>query len=778
METSTIVIKVKYEDMLRRFNAQIVDKELYLNVEGLREKIFSLFNFAPNTELTLTYTDEDGDVVTIVDDDDLYDVVRQALNPLRITVKVNTEQNGRKYARSSGSSTPLRLPKVQQPIQKLNANISEILKSVPEPLRETFLKLSTELASNTSSSAPGIAEIVDYFSKMGLSYLGQLSESNSGVQSSTPSEVPESTAAAIETKDLDSSKSEERSLRSNEGFSKFKPKEALGNNEVKPGNTTAGSTDPLSFELPGLKAVDDSIGALNFDVGYPDNESLHESADLNPKPSVVEATVDKKKKVKKIGECYSSEESHLTSSSLPLLANNIPTEKEVNMPSAPQLGPKPSNVGSSTGYASPMKWVHPGGGISYVLRSGSENSPVSHFCPGSFNNLPIFGIPVGNDSAVPPFRSIIQNDATESIVHLGVSCDGCGAHPITGPRFKSKVKKDYDLCDVCFVKMGNDTDYIGIGHAVDHRHPMSSKGLCGRYAKDRLIFRGCKARTGIAKLDSRFIQDVNIIDDTVMAPLTPFTKIWRMGNSGTLVWPQKTLLVWTGGDRLSNAVAVEVEVPAAGLPVDQEIDVAVDFVAPELPGRYISHWRMASPLGVQFGKHIWVHIQVVASEKEVPSFESFPGLNLNLPPQSNPFSGPEIIHVGPGTMVHDRQFVPANSKKPVELVEPLVDAQPNKGQEVKFPNNDILLVGGSASSPVSTVPSSISYPTIDLSELVPPLPSPSRVLLSVAPPSIANTQASVQEVSEKYEVEEKLLRELEEMGFKQELHEMGFVIQK
>ncbi|KAL2482521.1 ubiquitin-associated/TS-N domain-containing protein [Forsythia ovata] len=294
--------------------------------------------------------------------------------------------------------------------------------------------------------------------------------------------------------------------------------------------------------------------------------------------------------------------------------------------------------------------------------------------------------------------------------------------------------------------MGNDTDYIIIDHAVDHRHPMSSKGLCGRNAKDRMIFRGCKARTGIAKLDSRFIQDVNIIDDTVMAPLTPFTKIWRMGNSGTLVWPQKTLLVWTGGDRLSNAVAVEVEIPADGLPVDQEIDVAVDFVAPELPGRYISHWRMASPLGVQFGQHIWVHIQVVASKKEVPSCESIPGLNLNLPPLSNPLNGPEIIHVGP---------------------EPLVDAQPNKGQEVKFPNNDILLVGGSVSNSVSTVPPSISYPTIDLSEVVPALPSPSRALLSVAPPSIANMQASVQEVSEKFEVEEKLLRELEEMGFKQ-----------
>ncbi|CAI9754647.1 unnamed protein product [Fraxinus pennsylvanica] len=719
METSTIVIKAKYGDMLRRFNAQIINKELYLNIDGLREKIFALFNLAPGAELTLTYIDEDGDVVTIVDDDDLRDVVRQALNPLRITVKVNTKQNGRQYARSSGSSTPLSLPRVQQPFQKLNSNISEILKSVPEPLCETLLKLSTELSSKTYSSAPGITELADYFSKIGLSYLDQRSESESGVQSSTQSEAPESTAAAREAKDLDSSKPEERSLRSNEGLPKFKPEAALGNNELKLGKTIVGSTDPLYLEEPSLKAVDAAIGSLNFDVGYPNNESLHESSCLDPKPSVVAATVDKKKKLKKSIRCYSNEESPLASSSLPLLANDVPIQKEVDKPSEPHDGPKPSNVGSSTGNADPTRRGHPVGGINYVL----ENSPVSHFGPGSVNKPPLFGIPRGNDSAapshstIPPFRSIIQNDATGTIVHLGVSCDGCGSHPITGPRFKSKVKKNYDLCQICFLKMGNVSDYVRIAHEVDKQYPTSIKGLYGHHAEDQVIVKGCQDRTGIGKLDSCFIQDVNIVDETVMAPLTPFTKIWRMGNSGTSVWPQKTQLVWTGGDRLSNAFVVEVEIPVGGLPVGQEIDVAVDFVAPELPGRYISHWRMTSPSGIQFGAHIWVHIQVVASKEALSR-----------------------------TMVHGRQFVPVNSNKPVESVKLLVDAQPNNEQDAKFPINDILLVGDA--------------------------------LLSAAPPSIATAQASVQEVSEKYDLEEKLLKELEEMGFIQELHLMGLVIQK
>ncbi|KAK4394825.1 protein JOKA2 [Sesamum angolense] len=55
---STVVIKVKYGDMLRRFNALIVDEELGLSMDGLREKILSLFSFAPDTELMLSYIDE------------------------------------------------------------------------------------------------------------------------------------------------------------------------------------------------------------------------------------------------------------------------------------------------------------------------------------------------------------------------------------------------------------------------------------------------------------------------------------------------------------------------------------------------------------------------------------------------------------------------------------------------------------------------------------------------------------------------------------------------
>lgn len=74
------------------------------------------------------------------------------------------------------------------------------------------------------------------------------------------------------------------------------------------------------------------------------------------------------------------------------------------------------------------------------------------------------------------------------------------------------------------------------------------------------LYRGCGAKPGRPRLDSRFIIDVNVIDGTIMAPSAPFTKIWRMRNTGSLIWPRGTQLVWIGGDRYSDAPSVDLEV--------------------------------------------------------------------------------------------------------------------------------------------------------------------------------------------------------------------------
>lgn len=90
---------------------------------------------------------------------------------------------------------------------------------------------------------------------------------------------------------------------------------------------------------------------------------------------------------------------------------------------------------------------------------------------------------------------------------------------------------------------------------------MTQRIICpsGRIPVPRAM-KHCGVRSAGSKLDSRFIVDVNVLDGTVMAPSTAFTKIWRMRNSGTVAWPQGVRLMWTGGDRFSCSDSVELEV--------------------------------------------------------------------------------------------------------------------------------------------------------------------------------------------------------------------------
>ncbi|KAL0417192.1 UNVERIFIED_CONTAM: protein JOKA2 [Sesamum latifolium] len=785
---STVVIKVKYGDMLRRFNAPIVDEELGLSMDGLREKILSLFSFAPDTKLMLSYIDEDGDVVTLVDADDLRDVVKQGLNPIRITVKLSSEKTARRFNSSSESSTPLRSPRVKPPLQNLQAGVSEILKTVPEPLRATLTKLSTDLTSKVSSSAPGVTEFVDYFSKVGLSYLVQLSESQPRMQPTTNNDALETSRALTETKDSTMSKidaatlkvpsngREEQSSKSGESLTKLQPEETMEHNKVKLINVTGGNMETSSSEVIGLKAVSSALG--NVSVGKQEKVKKIKEREL-------------KEKFKKIKEHYLNEKSHLISShslvplkkklgkssctsvNLPSDGNNVPTEKEVHGPSEPLVGPKTAD----TSAPHPMKgdcldermrcvfpgglWASPGS-IWGPPNSVSSNLPVSLSGPSPRYKCSFSGTPVGNASAAPlsptsqavPFRSSSsQNDSIE---------------------------------------IGNDTDYIRMERPVVRRNHMSE----GFYDSNQapMLPEVSEIKSCASKLDSCFIQDVNVFDGTIVAPLTRFIKIWRMRNNGMVVWPQKTQLIWIGGHRFSSRSSIGLEIPAAGLPVDHELDIMVDFIAPELPGQYISYWRMISPSGQKFGQRVWVLIQVDASVRGTP-YESIRSLNLNLPPVSNGLIGSETVNAEAEPIAKDSEPKRNNSKRMAEIVEPVLDLQPNNFQHMKFPINDSLLVADGASSSVCFADPSVPCPVIHM--LDPPLPpaptastkvdtlelsgkmagngasnsvpDPNIHMLDQSPPpaaAISSSEESAVELPAKKEVEEQLLRELEEMGFK------------
>ncbi|ONI08228.1 hypothetical protein PRUPE_5G165900 [Prunus persica] len=157
---STTVIKVRYfgtskvklGDKLRYFEAR-VDKngELDLNMAGLREKICGLFHLPPGADITLTYIDEDRDVVTLVDDDDLRDAMRQHLKSFRIDVLMNDDKDVGKYSSSKRSKSQ----------GKDAANVTSDMEMVVQPYPDYFDDLDlladsgeTNKATSTSSASP------------------------------------------------------------------------------------------------------------------------------------------------------------------------------------------------------------------------------------------------------------------------------------------------------------------------------------------------------------------------------------------------------------------------------------------------------------------------------------------------------------------------------------------------------------------------------------------------------------------------------------------------
>jgi len=101
--------------------------------------------------------------------------------------------------------------------------------------------------------------------------------------------------------------------------------------------------------------------------------------------------------------------------------------------------------------------------------------------------------------------------------------------------------------------------------------------------------------------------DVNIPDGTVMSPGQDFVKTWRVKNSGSCPWGEGYELVYAGyADEMSGQFQPITEVVQPG----QEVELSVQFTAPDAIGTYVSAWQMQNPAGVTFEEIIFVKIVV------------------------------------------------------------------------------------------------------------------------------------------------------------------------
>ncbi|URE30690.1 Zinc finger, ZZ type [Musa troglodytarum] len=586
-----------------------------------------------------------------------------------------------------------------------------------------------------SSSAPAISHIVDQFSNFGISNVSQPGESSGmPTQATTPTQPKDLnisgqpkvplTSASVSTKSTDLVS---EVLQGHESVN--------GNhvNVVKTdtsGDLNMNTPDLPTFEhVPGYALTDDLLAAICPSDEYTDHNK--ESGDVGGKGKSVITTclyMPPEMISEHNNESFNSSHAPTNTYGLPgMVAGD--NNKQLPTDAAPSRTPDGFGFQGVKQHAKMSSLDLPDG---FSFQGVKQHTKIVAL------DLPIH--PLGR----PYERDDGYNDNVVGTFHRGIRCDGCGMHPIIGPRFKSNVKEDYDLCSRCFSEMGNKADYT----RFDRAHHSSRRAFkdCNSHSRRWLHsphLHGFGARQSRSKLESHFIQDVTVYDGTVLPPSTPFTKIWRMRNTGSTWWPYGTRLVWVDGDRFANRDSVLLEIPADGFPVNEKVDIAVDLTSPAKPGRYISYWRLASPSGQKFGQQVWVLIQVDISRPSSAIGGFSADLNLNLPPESTSRDGFGIIDVN-AEPFDDVAPEPILTNVSDELVKPFVNEVPTDGVHPA--------AADAIARPTPIVNHPVSYPIIDLSV--------SEYESSfLVPPS--------KTVAEDNTVEETLLDELESMGFKQ-----------
>ena len=107
-----------------------------------------------------------------------------------------------------------------------------------------------------------------------------------------------------------------------------------------------------------------------------------------------------------------------------------------------------------------------------------------------------------------------------------------------------------------------------------------------------------------------FVTDVTIPDNTPIVAGTPFTKTWRVSNTGTCVWgPGYTLSHYSDENMLAPA-SVPLPITYPG----QSADISVNLVAPNNPGTRRGNFVIKNPAGlimkVNEDSRLWLIINV------------------------------------------------------------------------------------------------------------------------------------------------------------------------
>ncbi|MGE5072587.1 MAG: NBR1-Ig-like domain-containing protein [Anaerolineae bacterium] len=94
-----------------------------------------------------------------------------------------------------------------------------------------------------------------------------------------------------------------------------------------------------------------------------------------------------------------------------------------------------------------------------------------------------------------------------------------------------------------------------------------------------------------------FVKDVSVPDNVLFSPGTPFTKTWRLKNTGTCVWDSSYLVYWISGATMTQQPGYFIVPAGQSVQPGESVDVSVGMTAPMEVGYYTSYWGLKGRAG-------------------------------------------------------------------------------------------------------------------------------------------------------------------------------------
>ncbi len=137
---------------------------------------------------------------------------------------------------------------------------------------------------------------------------------------------------------------------------------------------------------------------------------------------------------------------------------------------------------------------------------------------------------------------------------------------------------------------------------------------------------------GLALIQHLNFDDQNMSSPAVMQPGQPFTKGWRVQNTGTCTWDSSYHLVYGGGNHPAASMGGQPVAIVGTVQPGATYDIEIALVAPLNPGTYQAFWQMENGRNQAFGERLPVGIQVPAppNPTPVPTQTPVPGISFTV----------------------------------------------------------------------------------------------------------------------------------------------------